>query len=75
MANTENFQEESLAECVQFCMEAAPNLNHVLISYYNALIVGDKVEPTTTTFCQAVREAEAAAAGNSGRAQSLPQLR
>lgn len=43
MANTDNFQEESFSQCVQFCMEAAPELNHVLISYYNALIVGDKV--------------------------------
>ena len=44
MANTDNFQEESFSQCVQFCMEAAPELNHVLISYYNALIVGDKVK-------------------------------
>ena len=47
MANTENFQEESFAQCVRFCMKTEPDLNHVLISYYNALIVGDKVERTT----------------------------
>ena len=43
MANTDTFQEESFSQCLQFCMDSAPELNHVLISYYNALIVGDKV--------------------------------
>ena len=46
MANTDNFYEETFSHCVQFCMEDAPSLNHVLISYYNALIVGDKVDTT-----------------------------
>merc|ERR1712107_762486 len=42
MAPTETFTEESFGQCLHFCMSNAPAQSHLLISYYNALLFGDK---------------------------------
>ena len=43
MAPTETFTRESFGQCLHFCMTHAPAQSHLLISYYNALLIGDKV--------------------------------
>ena len=43
MAPTETFTRESFGQCLHFCMTHAPDQSHLLISYYNALLIGDKV--------------------------------
>jgi hypothetical protein len=43
MAATDQFARESFGECLHFCLAAAPEQNYVLLSYFNALLVGDKV--------------------------------
>jgi len=42
MAPTETFTRESFGQCLHFCMTHAPAQSHLLISYYNALLIGDK---------------------------------
>ena len=43
MAPTDTFSKESFGQCLYFCMSQAPDQSHLLISYYNALLIGDKV--------------------------------
>ena len=43
MAPTDTFSRESFGQCLHFCMSHAPAQSHLLISYYNALLIGDKV--------------------------------
>ena len=43
MAPTDTFTKESFGQCLYFCMSQAPDQSHLLISYYNALLIGDKV--------------------------------
>ena len=47
MAPTETFTRESFGQCLHFCMTHAPDQSHLLISYYNALLIGDKVSTGT----------------------------
>ena len=41
MADTDKFKEETLAECVNFCLKNEPSMSHVLINYYDSLIFSD----------------------------------
>ena len=43
MAPTDQFSRESFGQCLRFCLSMAPEQNHLLISYYNKLFLGDQV--------------------------------
>ena len=43
MVPTDQLSKKTFKECVHYCMNFAPDLNHLLISYYNSFLVSDKV--------------------------------
>ena len=43
LAHTSNFKKETFGQCLHFCMDLKRPLEYVLISYYNAVLFGDKV--------------------------------
>ena len=43
MVPTDQLSKKTFKECVHYCMNFAPDLNHMLISYYNSFLVSDKV--------------------------------
>ena len=57
MAPTETFTRESFGQCLHFCMTHAPGQSHLLINYYNALLIGDKVSTylIDVLWCQPIK--------------------
>ena len=43
MVPTDQLSKNTFQQCVHYCMNFAPDLNHLLISYYNNFLVSDKV--------------------------------
>ncbi len=42
MADVTKLPSESMASCVNYCLGRHPDKSHLLISYYNAALVGDQ---------------------------------